>query len=568
MNNPSEIAREALRQLALQRIPPTPDNYRTHYFQIAGVKDGVSDIDPVTILKEIVGALPTTNEIQKQRAEQCASALDKKQWSTVTRMLVQTIGQEREEPAPWVKLIPALLQHWETKQTGITSAQKKLALDRALTGAPDKLYLRLSHLITQWSSKSATAPTDELQHPEMTEPTEKNPNELNTFVLQDLVAPLLTGDPALQKEALSVAQQARAAKTIDDHTNLLAALKRIAFRIEGFIEDQTELRGGLLMLIQLVIDNIGELAIDDAWLQGQMEVLRTIVNQPLSLRNIDAAERRLKDILVKQSHLKLGLADAQASLKSLLADFVIHLGSFSASTGAYHDKIGGYAEKISSAKSIRELEDVISAVMTETRAIQLTAQRTRDELELSRVQVEEAQRRASSLEMELARTSELIRLDQLTGALNRRGLEEVFDKEINRAQRRKTPLCLAVIDIDNFKKLNDSMGHQTGDAALVHLVESVRDTLRPQDSIARFGGEEFVILLPETALNDAQQAIIRVQRALTKKIFLRGNQKVLITFSAGVTQLAPEETRESAIKRADELMYQAKNTGKNKVVAG
>ena len=137
-----------------------------------------------------------------------------------------------------------------------------------------------------------------------------------------------------------------------------------------------------------------------------------------------------------------------------------------------------------------------------------------------------------------------------------------------RSQRRKSPLCVALLDIDNFKKLNDSLGHDVGDAALIHLVTVIRETLRPQDTLARFGGEEFIILLPDTPIDDAKKALVRLQRELTKRIFLTDNEKVLITFSAGVTDFRIDDNQTSVTKRADEAMYSAKKTGKNRVVCG
>ena len=214
------------------------------------------------------------------------------------------------------------------------------------------------------------------------------------------------------------------------------------------------------------------------------------------------------------------------------------------------------------------MEDVLAEVISETRIIQVNAQRSRDELRASRRRVEEAERRINELQVELDKTSTLVRHDQLTGALNRRGLEEAFENEVARAQRRKSPMCVALLDIDNFKKLNDSLGHDAGDAALVHLVTVIRETVRPQDTVARFGGEEFIILLPDAPIEDAKKALVRLQRELTKRIFLTDNEKVLITFSAGVTDLRVGDDQASVTKRADEAMYTAKKTGKNRVVCG
>jgi diguanylate cyclase len=105
-----------------------------------------------------------------------------------------------------------------------------------------------------------------------------------------------------------------------------------------------------------------------------------------------------------------------------------------------------------------------------------------------------------------------------------------------------------------------------GDAALKHLVKVVRETLRSMDVIARFGGEEFLILLPETTVDAAAAAMVRVQRELTRHFFLHDNEKMLITFSCGVALRVQNEEQASLMARADKAMYQAKNSGKNRVV--
>ena len=167
---------------------------------------------------------------------------------------------------------------------------------------------------------------------------------------------------------------------------------------------------------------------------------------------------------------------------------------------------------------------------------------------------------------ELDRVSAQARHDPLTGALNRKGLDEALNREVSNVRRKETPLCMALLDIDNFKKLNDQLGHATGDEALAHLVTVAREAMRPQDTVARYGGEEFVILLPDTPLDKGVEAMTRLQRELTKRFFLAGTEKVMITFSAGVAQLTDDETGPDAIKRADQAMYLAKRSGKNRVL--
>jgi diguanylate cyclase len=122
------------------------------------------------------------------------------------------------------------------------------------------------------------------------------------------------------------------------------------------------------------------------------------------------------------------------------------------------------------------------------------------------------------------------------------------------------------MDIDHFKNLNDNLGHDAGDDALAHLAQVTRAALRPTDVLARYGGEEFVIILPETDMDEGVRVMTRVQRELTKNFFLHKNERVLVTFSAGVAQRFGTEAADSVMKRADFAMYQAKHSGRNRVV--
>jgi diguanylate cyclase len=175
--------------------------------------------------------------------------------------------------------------------------------------------------------------------------------------------------------------------------------------------------------------------------------------------------------------------------------------------------------------------------------------------------------RVRELEGELQRLSEEVSTDALTQVANRRGLAQAFDVESARSQREGSPLAIGLIDIDNFKKLNDSLGHGAGDVALKALATQVRTALRPVDHVARFGGEEFVVLLPGTAVTDAQEALTRVQRSLSMGLFMHEGREVFVTFSAGVTVWRAGEPLGSSLERADSALYEAKRTGKNRTCA-
>jgi diguanylate cyclase len=205
--------------------------------------------------------------------------------------------------------------------------------------------------------------------------------------------------------------------------------------------------------------------------------------------------------------------------------------------------------------------------MHDTSVIHASTLHTHDELLSHKKHADDADARVKKLEVELEQVSELVREDQLTGALNRRGLDETVDREIKRATRGKTALSVAMLDIDNFKQLNDTLGHQAGDQALIHLIQIVKETLRPSDSVGRYGGEEFIIIMPNTFRDDGVAVIQRLQRNLTKNLFMHNNERVLVTFSAGVALHGANEDVEDVISRADKAMYKAKKSGKNRVEA-
>lgn len=177
-----------------------------------------------------------------------------------------------------------------------------------------------------------------------------------------------------------------------------------------------------------------------------------------------------------------------------------------------------------------------------------------------------AEMRIAELEAELAEARAAACSDPLTGALNRRGFDNASRRELSRARRSGAPLALVHVDLDDFKQVNDTFGHQVGDRALCQLVSVLQRSMRPSDVLCRFGGEEFVLMFPETSLQSATKAVARFLREFSAQT-IPGTRRSM-TFSAGVVVARPDESLEDAIQRADAATYAAKSAGKNCVVAG
>ncbi len=159
---------------------------------------------------------------------------------------------------------------------------------------------------------------------------------------------------------------------------------------------------------------------------------------------------------------------------------------------------------------------------------------------------------------------QLADLDALTGLHNRRFFHETLGREVARAQRYDRQLALIVLDLDDFKAINDRIGHLAGDAVIAESAERVRDVVRSADIACRVGGDEFAVILPESTLADADQLYRRLQTALSARPV---GQAGRLSFSAGVAELKPEDNPTAFFERADEALYGAKERGKAQVVA-
>lgn len=157
--------------------------------------------------------------------------------------------------------------------------------------------------------------------------------------------------------------------------------------------------------------------------------------------------------------------------------------------------------------------------------------------------------------------------DALTGLHNRGWLDDAFDREIKRSERDELPLSLIMIDVDNFKKFNDEYGHLAGDQVLIMVANAIRKPLRPNDMVARFGGEEFAVLLPETSVQNAMIIAERLREHVSQADPGELDGKVLpkVTISLGIAGRLPAYTLDMMIAAADVAMYHAKRNGKNRV---
>lgn len=587
---PAEIARETIKKMAMQRIAPTPDNYRRIYNEIARTP-ATENLEEA--LAKALKQLPRDKVENVKWLSSWEKMLTSRNWKELPSLMATEMEEDVTASRRWPTAIRELLRQWEARHAGLTQQRKKEALERVLINFSNDPALpeKLQAMTRSWSEYktiggSTEAPEEQKASevsateidsspqtavsasPRMAAMQEAN-SAVQTMLVMSLqlgLLPRLEGYPELQAEASKLLKQTEKVQKPEEWQKLAKALKALFMRVELLGVEDTAIKHDLLELLKLLVDNISELVSDDQWLKGQIAAVQTILSSPLEKALIRSAEKSLKEVIYKQGSLKHSLAEAKHNFKHMVAVFIERLGDISDSTGSYHEKIENYHHQLSQTDDIAQINALVQSLMQDTRELQSNVLRSHEFLTEERARVLQTEEKIRQLEQELMELSEKVRIDQLTGVLNRRGLDEAFIREMARAERGESLLSFALLDIDNFKQFNDQYGHDAGDAALQHLAQTIRDCLRPTDIVARFGGEEFVLILPETSMQEAVLVVTRLQRELTKRFFLHKNERLLVTFSAGVALYKTGDLQETVFYRADQAMYLAKTTGKNRVL--
>ena len=265
-----------------------------------------------------------------------------------------------------------------------------------------------------------------------------------------------------------------------------------------------------------------------------------------------------------QKHLADHSADsvrnAGAGLLELMTSVKTSMESASSDANVFDARLAAFGEDIASASSA---EDLIERVDT----MRSDVDRMNKSMSTLNAQLEASHRTVASLQSELKRVREEASLDALTGITNRRG----FDLELVRiclnAADTGTPLSLVMVDIDHFKKINDTYGHPFGDQVIRAVGQALSQLTQRKDVAARYGGEEFALLLPETPVNGARDVADRIRQAISRgQIKRNGSDPVgIITISCGVAEYVRGEDPTSLVARADRALYQSKQNGRNRV---
>ncbi len=614
---PALIAKAALRRLALDKLEPTPENYARAYAQEAGEpqRDSTSLPDraqaPISRLLSL--AVP---DLQVRTG--LATQLKEGRWDELQRALealqqTHGAGAQAEQMA---QLIERLMKGLERGGRQWTLARKKDGVLRVLASNrtdPQRLMQRLRQLVGSWDSDTSDARVETQPAPlddGLDDTDDRDGGTPSQFFTDDEVA-LSPGDgtaaagtearygelssllrsngpgearwPEVGASLNGTVQHAlrgedpRAVALVAELDAALAEIRRdgatperaeameaLCARVRRWLDHRDHAFVELGKLCGALTDSLADLAEDDSWARGQCEVMGQTLAQGLTARSVRSVNELLVNTRSRQASLREERSRARDALKGLINRMLQELGELGQHTDRFSDSVGKYAEVIEKADTLESLAGVVREMVEESRSVQSLVQQTQGRLRDEHDRASQLAERVEALEGELRKLSNEVQTDQLTQVANRRGLIAAFETERAKLEREPHPLALALLDIDNFKKLNDSLGHAAGDEALKSLAARVSGLLRPGDKVGRWGGEEFVLILPEAPLEEAQAVLLRLQRSLSASLFMHEGRDVFVTFSAGVTLYQQGETLEHALDRADEALYEAKRTGKNR----
>jgi len=299
------------------------------------------------------------------------------------------------------------------------------------------------------------------------------------------------------------------------------------------------------------------------YVSGKNMKLKKAIDQSLKNKN-SLSSKRIEGLYQRfvADGDRIVISKLLTKISLMLKDITSHVSETDGDLAGHGKTLGDLAVKIGEADDFNEIKSIVDQMIVETKELVNSGKRLQNRMKISSEDLKQ-------LQQELDKSQQEAQTDALTSLINRRGLEKRLELERIRAKQNDASFSIIMIDIDHFKRVNDTFGHLVGDSLIKNIAVLLKEHLRKNDIAARYGGEEFLILLPETDIKGAESVGTKIRKALsTKEWKIKDNGKSMgkITVSMGVALYKLNEPEGSLIKRADDALYLAKNKGRDQIV--
>ena len=370
-----------------------------------------------------------------------------------------------------------------------------------------------------------------------------------------------------------------------DRLDAEQSITRLADLINPFLDQSPQDDALIKEILIILVEKI-------SFTHGSSEHLERLKEKLHSTFNITDWHEYLDEMVAEIRNIIQGINSEKIELESLIVDVTRQLSEISEvlvdeksdSVAGHndslklqammHQSVDNLQQKVIHESDINQLKSAINENLTTIKQ-GVEEFRKQDEVRFSKaekrntqlqLQIQQMEQESGQLQKKLSENRKKLMYDSLTQVRNRMSYDELLDQELSRYARYKEDFSFAILDIDHFKRVNDSFGHNAGDKALQIVAKMMSKYIRKTDFLFRIGGEEFVLLLPKTTLEHAQPLVEKIRSSIATASFHFKQQKVEMSMSAGLTVIKDTDNAETIFERADAALYEAKNSGRNRLI--
>jgi len=321
----------------------------------------------------------------------------------------------------------------------------------------------------------------------------------------------------------------------------------------------TEFTAQIARLLLSFISGLSQSLPAEDSLHKQLNAMAAVIRKEVRISPATELDKDVEDYfgrLILDQKFIYGEKDI---VKTMVLEAVETIRAMMESSGNFDVSIGDFTEKIQAAETIQEILKVKDYLVIEMQKVREHSHTLHDELEKHRTATE-------TLSKKLEESEARALVDALTNVLNRNAYNLKIGELVHEYKRYKEEWALLVLDIDHFKKFNDTYGHKTGDKVLKSVAATVSNSIRVSDHIFRYGGEEFVVILSRINKETTKTLSEKIRREVERDYFVDGDNELKVTMSIGAAIITPEDTEASLFERADKALYQAKQNGRNQTL--